>query len=73
MFFILLPKLGTHFYVRLIDGAAAAAGIFPTSYAVTGNRTHVSFVVPLLMDQDALPTDLPWPLPSNGNLPQTRI
>ena len=38
-FFHLLPKLRTYFYVCLIDGSAR---IFPTSYATTGNRTHVS-------------------------------
>ena len=47
IFFHLLPKLRTYFYVGLIDGAAR---IFPTSYAATGNRTHASSVAPLLRD-----------------------
>ena len=47
VFFHLPPKLGTNFYVRLIDGAAR---IFPTSHATTGNQTHVSSVAPLLRD-----------------------
>ena len=46
-FFHLLPKPHTYFYVRLIDGAAR---IFPTSYAATGNQTHVSSVAPLVRD-----------------------
>ena len=37
----LITKLGPLFNVRLIDGKA---GIFPNSYAATGNRTHVSRV-----------------------------
>ena len=46
-FFHLLPKLRTYFYVCLIDGSAR---IFPTSYAATGNWTHISSVAPLLRD-----------------------
>ena len=45
--FHLLSKLCTFFNVRLIDGPA---GIFPTSYAMTGNQTHVSSVSLLLRD-----------------------
>ena len=46
-FFHLLPKRGTNFYVCLIEGAAR---VFPTSYAPTGNWTHISSVAPLLRD-----------------------
>ena len=43
----LLPKPRTYFYVCLIDGTAR---IFPTSYAATKNRIHISSVEPLLKD-----------------------
>ena len=37
--FFILPKLRNYNLIRLIDGAAR---IFPTTYAATGNQTHVS-------------------------------
>ena len=43
----LLPKPRIYFYIRFIDGTAR---IFPNSYTVTGNQTHVSYVTPFLRD-----------------------
>ena len=42
-FFHLLPKPCTYFHVHLIEGTARN---FPSSYTLTGNRTHVSVVAP---------------------------
>ena len=58
--FYQLPKPHTYFHVSLIEGTAR---IFPTSFAVIGNRTRVSSVAHLLRNfnpiQDALPHALP--------------
>ena len=58
-FFHLLPKRGTNFYVCLIEGAAR---VFPTSYAPTGNWTHVSSGT---LIQDTLRTEQLWLLQVN--------
>ena len=43
------------------------AGIFSSSYATTGNQTHVSSGAPLwgTLIQDALQTEVPWPWPDS--------
>ena len=46
-YFFLLPKQRTYFHVCLKDGPVM---IFPTSYAVTENQTHVTLAAPILRD-----------------------
>ena len=60
--FFLNHFLNVHLLSFSIDGAAM---IFPTSYAATGNQTHISSVEPLwgTLKQDVFPAVLPWPRP----------